>query len=42
MNAMHKLVSFGDAPLSVLPHFLAMTLAALLAGYILAQRFRFQ
>ncbi len=42
MNAMHKLVSFGDAPLSVLPHFLAMTLAALVAGYILARRFRFQ
>jgi ABC-2 type transport system permease protein len=42
MNAMHKLVSFGDSSLSVLPHFLAMTLAALLAGYILARRFRFQ
>jgi ABC-type Na+ efflux pump permease subunit len=42
MNAMHKLVSFGDAPLSVLPHFLAMTLAALVAGYILSRRFRFQ
>ena len=42
MNAMHKLVSFGDAPLSVLPHFLAMTLSALAAGYILSRRFRFQ
>ena len=42
MNAMHKLISFGDAPLSVLPHFLAMTLGALVLGYILARRFRFQ
>ena len=42
MNAMHKLMSFGDAPLSVLPHFLAMTLGALALGYVLARRFRFQ
>jgi ABC-type Na+ efflux pump permease subunit len=42
MNAMHKLVSFGDAPLSVLPHFVAMTLGALALGYVLARRFRFQ
>jgi ABC-2 type transport system permease protein len=42
MDAMHKLVSFGDSSISVLPHFLAMTVAALVAGYILARRFRFQ
>jgi ABC-type Na+ efflux pump permease subunit len=42
MNAMHKLVSFGDSPLAVVPHFVAMTLAALAAGYVLAWKFRFQ
>lgn len=42
MAALHKLVSFGDPPLAVLPHFLALALAALAAGYVVARSLRFQ
>jgi ABC-2 type transport system permease protein len=42
MDAMHKLVSFGAGPASVIPHVLALTALALAAGYALARSFRFQ
>jgi ABC-type multidrug transport system permease subunit len=42
MDAMHKLVSFGAGPASVIPHVLALTALALAAGYVLARSFRFQ
>jgi ABC-type Na+ efflux pump permease subunit len=42
MDALHKLVSFGEAPLAILPHFIALALAALAAGTILTRSFRFQ
>lgn len=42
MDAMHKLVSFGNGPASVAPHLVALTVAALAAGYAVARTFRFQ
>jgi len=42
MDALHKLVNFGDSPASVLPHVAALTLAAIVAGYVLSRTFRFQ
>ena len=42
MDALHKLVSFGDPPAAVLPHLCVLVVAALLAGYLAARRFRFQ
>lgn len=42
MDALHKLVSFRDSPVSVLPHFCAMVAAALAAGYAISRKFRFQ
>ena len=42
MDAVHKLVSFGAAPATVIPHTLAMLLTAIVAGAIVARRFRFQ
>jgi ABC-2 type transport system permease protein len=42
MGAMHHLVSFGNSPLSVLPHLLALAAAALCAGYFISRYFRFQ
>lgn len=42
MDGLHRLMSFGDAPGSVLPHLAAMLAAALLAAAVLARRFRFQ
>jgi ABC-type multidrug transport system permease subunit len=42
MDAMHKLVSFGDPPSVVVPHLTALTASALLASYLAARRFRFQ
>ncbi len=42
MDALHKLVSFGYGPASVAPHFLGMSLAAILAGAIVSRTFRFQ
>jgi ABC-2 type transport system permease protein len=41
MGAMHKLVSFGDSPLSVLPHLLALAGAAAYAAYLISRSFRF-
>jgi ABC-type multidrug transport system permease subunit len=42
MGAMHKLVSFGDSPLSVLPHLLALAAAAFCAAWLISRTFRFQ
>jgi hypothetical protein len=42
MDAMHKLVNFGDPPSAVVPHLAALTAAALLASYLAACRFRFE
>ncbi|MCL6543680.1 MAG: ABC transporter permease [Bryobacteraceae bacterium] len=42
MDGLHRLMSFGDTPLAVVPHVAAMLLTALAAGAVLARRFRFQ
>jgi len=42
MNALHKLVNFGAPPADVVPHLVALTLAAALALYALSRTFRFQ
>ena len=42
MNALHKLVNFGDAPAAVLPHLAVLLAAAALALYGLSRSFRFQ
>ena len=41
MDAMHKLISFGDGAASVLPHLAALVLATLAFGWLAAKRFRF-
>ena len=42
MDALHRLVSFGQGPASIWPHALALSAAALIAGAIAARTFRFQ
>ena len=42
MDALHKLVSFGDPASAALPHLVVLSVAALVAGYFSARRFRFQ
>jgi ABC-type Na+ efflux pump permease subunit len=42
MDALHRLMSFGDSPAAVLPHIAAFVVAALIAGYFLAKKFRFE
>ncbi|MHC4846300.1 MAG: ABC transporter permease [Planctomycetota bacterium] len=42
MDAMHKMISFGDDPLSVLPHLTALLVSAVVLGAIAARKFRFQ
>jgi ABC-2 type transport system permease protein len=42
MNGLHKLISFGDSAVAVLPHFVAMSLSALAVGWLLTRKFRFQ
>lgn len=42
MDALHKLMSFGDSPAAVIPHIAAFAASALIAGYVLARTFRFQ
>jgi ABC-2 type transport system permease protein len=42
MDALHKLISFGAPPVSVLSHLAALGASALLAAWLLARRFRFQ
>ncbi len=42
MDALHKLVNFGAEPAAVIPHIVAMFAASLIAGAVVARRFRFQ
>lgn len=42
MDAIHKLISFGAAPTTVIPHIIVMAAAALVAGWVVARFFRFQ
>lgn len=42
MDALHKLMSFGMPPSSVLPHLVAMLAAGSLAAWVIARRFRFE
>jgi ABC-type multidrug transport system permease subunit len=42
MDALHKLMSFGDPAAAVLPHIAALLVAALAAGFLAARCFRFQ
>jgi ABC-type multidrug transport system permease subunit len=42
MDAMHKLVSFGDPPAAVLPHIGVLLLASLAVGWLAVRTFRFQ
>ena len=41
MDAMHRLISFGDAPLSILPHLIALVIAALTIAWAAARVFKF-
>jgi ABC-type multidrug transport system permease subunit len=42
MDALHKLMSFGASPASVIPHLSITAALALSAGFVLARSFRFQ
>jgi ABC-type Na+ efflux pump permease subunit len=42
MNALHKLVNFGAAPSTVVPHLCVLAVAAACALYALARTFRFE
>lgn len=42
MDALHRLMSFGDPPATVLPHLAAFLAAAGIAGYALTRKFRFE
>ena len=42
MDALHKLMFFGDSPAAVIPHIAAFVVTALIAGYVLARNFRFE
>jgi ABC-2 type transport system permease protein len=42
MDALHKLVSFGDSPLAVAPHLAALLAGVAAASYVVARKFRFQ
>jgi ABC-type Na+ efflux pump permease subunit len=41
MDALHRLVSFGAGPTSVIPHLVVMLLATIVAGWLAARTFRF-
>jgi ABC-2 type transport system permease protein len=41
MDAMHRLVSFGDAPSVILPHLAALFLTAVILGWLAARTFKF-
>jgi ABC-type multidrug transport system permease subunit len=40
MDGLHKLISYGAAPASVVPHVAALCGASLLAGWVAVRRFR--
>ncbi len=42
MDALHKLISFGDGPASVLPHLGALLAATILAAWYASRRFRYE
>lgn len=42
MDALHKLISFQSGPMSALPEFLILIVAALIAGWLAVRRFRYQ
>lgn len=42
MDALHKLMSFGDSGAAVIPHIAVFVGTALIAGYVLVRSFRFQ
>jgi ABC-type multidrug transport system permease subunit len=42
MDGLHKLLSYGAAPVSILPHIAALLSLACLAGWISYRRFRFE
>jgi ABC-2 type transport system permease protein len=42
MDALHKLISFGDSWEAIVPQIVALVVSALIAGYVLARSFRFQ
>jgi ABC-2 type transport system permease protein len=42
MNALHKLMNFGDSPISVLPNVAAFLGVGLIAAWVLARKFRFE
>ena len=42
MDALHRLISFGDGPTRVLPQFTALVVGALVLGWMAARRFRFE
>jgi ABC-type multidrug transport system permease subunit len=42
MNGLHKLLSYGDPPASILPHLAAFLVTGALAGWLAARRFRFE
>jgi len=42
MDAMHRLVSFGQSPAAVVPHVAALLGGALLLGWLAARTFRYQ
>lgn len=42
MDALHRLISFGDGPERVLPHLIALLVGTVVLGWIAARRFRFE
>jgi ABC-2 type transport system permease protein len=42
MDGLHKLLSYGDQPRSILPHLTGLLSATLLAGWAAVRRFRFE
>jgi ABC-2 type transport system permease protein len=42
MDALHKLMSFGDSPASVVPHVVAFLAVAMIAGFVLSRTFQFE
>ena len=41
MDGLHRLLSYGAAPVRILPHVTALALCSVLAGWVAARRFRF-
>jgi ABC-type multidrug transport system permease subunit len=41
MDGLHKLISYGDSPASIVPHIAALVAATIVIGWIAVKRFRF-